>query len=66
MPILPDIFNEMNRPVSAMDRQSIPATVIRGMAGKIHLNAERPTFTRENGDLDFIVEVGKEPIQRFE
>jgi hypothetical protein len=65
MPILPDIFNEMNRPVSAMDRQPMPATVAGGMAGRIH-NAERPTFSGEKGDLDFIVEVGKEPIQRFE
>lgn len=56
MPILPDIFNEMNRLVAAAGERSIRLRLVGGMAIKMHHQTEHPAFLRDYGDLDFIIE----------
>jgi len=55
MSILPDIYNEMNRLISAASEKSILLRVLGGLAVRVHHKADHPAFTREYGDLDFVV-----------
>ena len=55
MPILPDIEIEMARLISAAREKSILLRVLGGLAIKVHHKADHPVFTREYGDLDFVV-----------
>ena len=55
MSILPDLSMELNRLISAARENSILMRVVGGLAIKIHHKAEHPFFTREYGDLDFVV-----------
>ena len=54
-PILPDITDEMHRLISAAREKSILLRVLGGVAIKVHRKQDHPTFTREFGDLDFVV-----------
>ena len=55
MSILPDIFQEMNRLISAAQEKSLILRVLGGLAVKIHHKSDHPAFRREYGDLDFVV-----------
>jgi len=55
MSILPDIYHEMNRLISAAQEKSIFLRLLGGLAVKIHNKSDHPTFRREYGDLDFVV-----------
>ena len=55
MTILPDIQIEMNRLIAAANEKSILLRVLGGLAIKVHHKADHPVFTREYGDLDFVV-----------
>lgn len=55
MSIVPDIQIEMNRLIAAANQESILMRVLGGLAIKVHRTGEHPTFTREYGDLDFVV-----------
>jgi hypothetical protein len=55
MSILPDIYNEMNRLISAASEKSILLRVLGGLAVRVHHKSDHPTFRREYGDLDFVV-----------
>jgi hypothetical protein len=55
MSILPDIYNEMNRLISAAQEKFIFLRLLGGLAVKIHNKSDHPTFRREYGDLDFVV-----------
>jgi hypothetical protein len=55
MAIRLDILNELNRLVSAAQEKSILLRVLGGVAIKMHHKAEHPAFTREFGDLDFVI-----------
>src|ERR1700752_416500 len=59
MSILPDIYQDMNRLISAAQEKSIVLRLLGGLAVKIHNKSDHPTFRREFGDLDFVV-AGKE------
>ena len=56
MSILPDLLDETTRLVSAAQDKSILMRVVGGIAIKIHYKAEHPFFTRQYGDLDFVIE----------
>ncbi|HMR98364.1 MAG TPA: nucleotidyltransferase family protein [Anaerolineales bacterium] len=49
------LLDETNRLISAADDQTILLRVLGGLAIKIHRNGDHPLFTREYGDLDFVV-----------
>lgn len=51
----PDILDEMNRLIDAAGEQSILLRVLGGLAVRVHHKSDHPTFTREFGDLDFVV-----------
>ena len=55
MSILPDIYQDMNRLISAAQEKSIVLRLLGGLAVKIHNKSDHPTFRREFGDLDFVV-----------
>ena len=55
MPIQPDILDEMNRLIVAAGEQSILLRVLGGLAVRVHQKSDHSTFTREFGDLDFVV-----------
>ena len=55
MTILPEIQIEMNRLIEAANEESILLRVLGGLAIKVHHKANHPVFTREYGDLDFVV-----------
>ena len=46
----------MNRLIAAAGEQSILLRALGGLAVKAHQKAEHPTFTRDFGDLDLVVE----------
>jgi hypothetical protein len=50
-----DILEEMNRLVAAARKREIFLRVLGGLAVKVHHKSERPIFTREFGDLDFVI-----------
>ncbi len=49
----------MNRLIAAAGEQSILLRALGGLAVKAHQKAEHPTFTRDFGDLDLVVEGGR-------
>jgi len=49
----------MNRLVAAAGEQSLLLRALGGLAVKAHQKAEHPTFTRDFGDLDLLVEGGR-------
>ena len=55
MPTQSDILDEMNRLIDAARERAIFLRVLGGLAVKVHHKSEHPTFTREFGDLDFVV-----------
>jgi hypothetical protein len=55
MSIVPDIQSEMNRLIAAANAKSILMRVLGGLAIKVHRTSDHPVFTREYGDLDFVV-----------
>lgn len=55
MPIVPDIEIELNRLIAAANERSILLRVLGGLAIKVHRKKEHPVFSREYGDLDFVV-----------
>jgi hypothetical protein len=55
MSILPDIYDEMNRLISAGQEKTILLRLLGGLAVKVHHKSDHPTFRREYGDLDFVV-----------
>lgn len=55
MAIQLDILDELNRLISIAQEKSILLRVLGGAAIKMHHKAEHPAFTREFGDLDFVV-----------
>lgn len=55
MSIQTDILDEMNRLIDAARERAIFLRVLGGLAVKVHHKSEHPTFTREFGDLDFVV-----------
>jgi len=78
MTILPDIEIEMYRLVSAARERSILLRVLGGLGIKVHRKTDHPAFSREYGDLDFVVagkqrrefetfmpEVGYSPHKQF-
>jgi hypothetical protein len=55
MPIQMDIFDELNRLISAAREKSILMRVLGGLAIKVHHKSDHPAFRREYGDVDFVV-----------
>jgi len=55
MPTQINIFDEMNRLISAAREQSLLLRVLGGLAVKVHHKSDHPAFAREFGDLDFVV-----------
>ena len=49
----------MNRLIAVAGEQSILLRALGGLAVKAHQKAEHPTFTRDFGDLDLVVEGGR-------
>lgn len=49
------LLDETNRLISAANAESILLRVLGGLGIKIHRKGEHPLFTREYGDLDFVV-----------
>src|SRR5262245_13827468 len=50
-----NILDEMNRLIAGAQEQSILLRVLGGLAVKVHHKAEHPLFSREFGDLDFVI-----------
>ena len=55
MPILPDIFAEMNRLIEAARANSILMRAIGGLAIRVRSGELQTFFSREYRDLDFVI-----------
>ena len=55
MPIPLNVLDELNRLIAAANERSILLRVLGGLAIKVHRPQEHPLFSREYGDLDFVV-----------
>jgi hypothetical protein len=66
MPILPDILDEMNRLLDAASSNSILLRAIGGLAVRIRSGEPQMFFSREYGDLDFVVaDADRKKIEPF-
>jgi hypothetical protein len=66
MPILPDILDEMNRLLDAARESSILLRAIGGLAIRVQSGDAQMFFSREYGDLDFVVaDVDRKKIEPF-
>src|SRR5512139_247029 len=66
MPILPDILDEMNRLIESARESSILLRAIGGLAIRVQSGVMQMFYSREYGDLDFVVaDADRKKIEPF-